>query len=205
MAARCRSWITPAHIVTRLVAGMVLSATFGTALADAQIKAQVPAEATPPWNKGIQAISSESYYHAIECGKQGGENPPCVFYDTGLCKNDDFTLSLYTPYKFVAYSVWQAVRKNQPAPKPSYSAAQRTRVVLGIAPVRGSKNTITGVTLKRGAQVVKPATQTIDGATATFIFDYAAFAPTGNVTIDLAGKIRHQTCLIERSVLARLR
>ena len=55
-------------------------------------------------------INAESYYHAIECGKQGGDDPPCVFWDTGICKNDDFTLTFYSGYKQVAYEVWTAVR-----------------------------------------------------------------------------------------------
>src|SRR3954466_4691780 len=89
--------------------------------ARAQITAQRPAGAnTPAWNKGIQPISRDSYYNAIACGKQGGERPLCVFYDADLCKNDDFTLALFTPYKMVAYEVWQAVRQHREAPTPSY-------------------------------------------------------------------------------------
>ena len=64
--------------------------------AQVQVEATVRAGATPPWNKGILPISPESYYHAIECGKQGGDDPPCVFWDTGLCLNDDFTPVSYT-------------------------------------------------------------------------------------------------------------
>jgi hypothetical protein len=60
------------------------------------IKAQARPAPTPAWTKGILPISPESYYNAIECGKQGGQDPPCVFYDTGLCKNSDFALALYT-------------------------------------------------------------------------------------------------------------
>ena len=71
----------------------------------AQIKAQPRTGATPPWSKGIAAIGPESYYHAIECGKQGGDDPPCVFWDSGLCRNDDFAIAMYTPYKQVAYEV----------------------------------------------------------------------------------------------------
>ena len=67
----------------------------------AQIRAQPRAGASPPWSKGISAISPESYYHAIECGKQGGDDPPCLFWDTGLCRNDDFAIAMYTPYKQV--------------------------------------------------------------------------------------------------------
>ena len=173
------------------------------AQAPAPIKAQVPANITPAWNKGIQPISSESYYHAIECGKQGGTRPACVFYDADLCKNEDFTLSLYTPYKMVAYTVWQAVSRKQPAPTPNYGEAQRQRVVLGITPVRGSQNRITDVTIKRGTRVVEPASR--DTATGTFIFDFPAFAPTAGITISLVGKTRTQSCVVDRAVLARFR
>ena len=173
--------------------------------AGAQIKAHVPADITPAWNKGIQPISSENYWNAVECGKQGGERPPCVFYDADLCKNADFTLALFTPYKFVAYTVWQAVRKQQPPPTPSYAEAQRTRVVLGITPVRGSKNPFTGVTVKRGGRVIPPVTRTLDGGGGTFVYDFAAFAPTATTTIELAGRSKTHTCVVDRPVLARFR
>lgn len=189
----------------RLIAGAVSLASVLTATAHAQIKARTPPSGPPEWNKGIQPISAESYWNAVQCGKQGGDSPACVFYDADLCKNDDFTLALYTPYKMVAHTVWQAVRKKQPPPKPSYTEAQRTRVVLGVTPVRGSKNAITAVTIRRGGKVVPPATRTLDAGGGTFIFDYAPFAPTANITIELAGKTRTHTCLIERSVLARFR
>jgi hypothetical protein len=173
--------------------------------APGQIRAQVPAGITPAWNKGIQPISSESYWNAVECGKQGGDRPACVFYDADLCKNADFTLALFTPYKFVAYTVWQAVRKKQPAPTPSYAEAQRTRVVLGVTPVRGSKNAISAVTITRGGRVVQPVTRTLDGGGGTFIFDFPAFAPTANITIELAGRSNTHACVVDRSVLARFR
>ena len=118
----------------------------------AQIKGQARTGGTPPWNKGILPISPESYYNAIECGKQGGADPPCVFWDTGLCKNDDFVLAMYTPYKQVAYEVWVAVSKKQPAPQPSYPAAQRTRVTIGVTQAKGSKNALTDLVVKRGGR-----------------------------------------------------
>ena len=69
------------------------------AAAGAQIKAQLPkGPMTPAWDKGIQPISRESYWNAVECGKQGASGRLCVFYDADLCKNEDFTLALYTPY-----------------------------------------------------------------------------------------------------------
>ena len=56
--------------------------------AQAQIVAQPPSgPLTPPWDKGIQPISRDSYYNAVACGKQGGANPPCVFWYTGLCSS----------------------------------------------------------------------------------------------------------------------
>jgi hypothetical protein len=131
--------------------------------------------------------------------------PACVFWDSGLCKNDDFTLAFYTPYKQVAYEVWQAVSKKQEPPTPSYAAAQRTRIVLGITPVRGSKNPIAVVSVRRGGRVVKPATQTVARGSGTFIFDFPAFAPTGNLTIELIGQTGTIKCAVDRSVLARFR
>jgi hypothetical protein len=176
-----------------------------TAPVAAQVKAKLPPAASPSWNKGIQPISRESYWHAVECGKQGGENPGCVFYDSDLCKNEDYTLALYTPYKMVAYTVWQAVRKNQPPPTPSYPEAQRTRVVLGVTPVRGARNPLTAVTLKRGGRTVAPGSTTIDAGRGTFVFDFPAFAPTASVTIEMVGRARTVSCVLDRAVLARLR
>jgi len=173
----------------------------------AQVTAQPPrGPLTPPWDKGIQPISRDSYYNAIACGKQGGANPPCVFYDTGLCKNPDFALALFTPYKQVAYEVWQAVRARQEPPAPSYAEAQRTRITLGVTPAAGSKNAIAGVSITRGGRLVKPITQSLEsGGGGKFIFDFPAFAPTENVTLELAGRAKTVTCAIDKSVLALLR
>ena len=160
---------------------------------------------TPAWDKGIQPISRESYWNAVECGKQGGQRPLCVFYDADLCKNDDFTLALFTPYKQVAYEVWQAVRQKQPAPTPSFGDAQRTRITLGVTPAAGAKNPVTAVVIKRGGRAVKPATQSLDGGGGRFIFDFAAFAPTEDITIELTGRARTETCLVEKSILSKFR
>jgi hypothetical protein len=172
----------------------------------AQVKAHLPkAPMTPAWDKGIQPISRESYWNAVACGKQAGDRPPCVFYDADLCKNDDFTLALFTPYKMVAYEVWRAARQHQEAPPPSYAEAQRTRITLGVTLVPGSRNAVTTVLIKRGDLVVKPATQSLDAGGGKFIFDFSAFAPTGDVTIELAGRTRTLTCAVEKPVLAMFR
>jgi hypothetical protein len=178
-----------------------------SAPAHAQIKAQLPAGPnTPAWDKGIQAISRDSYWNAVACGKQGGARPVCVFYDADLCKNDDFALALFTPYKAVAYDVWQAVQRHLPPPTPDYGNAQRTRITLGVTRVKGSKNAITGVSIKRSARVTKPATQSLDDAGGgRFIFDFSAFAPTSDITIELDGRGGTRTCLIEQPVLMHFR
>lgn len=186
-----------------IVAAIV--AVFHPADAGAQIKGQVRPAKTPPWNKGIMAINAESYYNAIECGKQGGDNPPCVFWDTDLCKNDDFTLAWYTPYKQVAYEVWTAVQRKQPAPQPSYAAAQRTRVTIGITPTRGAKNTLTDFVLKRGGKPVRPTERSVASGGGRFTFDYPAFAPTADVTLQLIGKDRTMSCVLSTAVLRQLR
>ena len=183
-----------------------IALTGGAMTARAQIKAQLPtAPITPVWDKGIQPINRDSYWNAVECGKQGGARPLCVFYDADLCRNDDFTLALFTPHKQVAYDVWQAVRKRQDAPTPSFADAQRTRITIGVTLASGSKNPITAVSIKRGSRVVKPATQSLEGGGGKFIFDFAAFAPTEDITIELVGRSRTETCLVERAVLTRFR
>jgi hypothetical protein len=174
------------------------------AAAFAQIKAQVR-PATPAWNKGIQPISAESYYNAIECGKQGGNDPACVFWDTDMCKNDDFTLAWYTAYKQVAYEVWTAVRKKQPPPQPSYGAAQRTRVTIGITPAKGGGNALADFVVKRGGKPVMAVERSISAGGGRFTFDYPAFAPTSAVTLELIGKTRTLTCSLSTTVLRQLR
>jgi hypothetical protein len=191
---------------TSIIAGGALAiAVLIASPARAQVKATLPASITPAWSKGIQPISRDSYYNAIECGKQGGQNPSCVFWDTRLCKNDQFTLDWYTPYKQIAYEVWQAVSHHQEAPTPSYAAAQRTRVIIGVKPLT-TKNGIESLTVKRGAQTIEPATRSLEGGgSGRFIFDFAAFAPTADVTLVMKGKTGTVTCAIDRAVLARLR
>jgi len=184
---------------------VALAYAFAAAPASAQIKAQARSAPTPPWNKGILPISPESYYNAIECGKQGGEDPPCVFYDTGLCKNDDFALALYTPYKSVAYEVWRVVRQKQPAPQPNYVQAQQTRITVGVTPVRGSTNTFNDLVLKRGTRVVAPTARSLSAGGGRFTYDFPAFAPTGAVTLELAGKTKTLACTIDQAVLAQFR
>lgn len=174
------------------------------AMAGAQIKAQVR-PATPAWNKGLQPIGAESYYNAIECGKQGGSNPACVFWDTDMCKNDDFTLAWYSAYKQVAYEVWTAVQKKQPAPQPSYSSAQRTRITIGITPAKGSKNALKDFQVKRAGKPAAAIERSLAGGGGRFGFDYPAFAPTTAVTLELVGQERTVSCTISPAVLRQLR
>ena len=182
---------------------MLVALTPGSALA--QVKGQVAPGIMPVWDKGIQAISRDNYWNAVECGKQGGDRPACVFYDTDFCKNNDFAVALFTPYKLVAYETWQATRKRQEPLATSYGDAQKTRITVGIMPVKGSKNAVTAVSIARGGRVIKPATQALDAPGGRFIFDFAAFAPTSDVTLELTGSSRTIRCLVEKSVLARLR
>ena len=177
----------------------------GVVAVQAQLKAELPSTITPVWNKGIQPISRDSYYSAITCGKQGGARPLCVFYDAEICKNDDFVLAMYTPYKAVAYEVWQTIRNKQPAPTPSYSEAQRTRITVGITRATGSKNAITGVTITRGGKTIEPTAKALDGPAGNFTFDFTAFAPTSDITIELAGRTRSLSCLVEQPVLTLFR
>jgi hypothetical protein len=192
------SWLSGTVIAALVVFGQ-------SAPARAPIKAQARPAPTPAWNKGILPISSESYWSAVECGKQGGQDPPCVFYDSGLCKNDDFTLALFTPYKMVAYEVWRAVQQKKPAPTPSYPQAQQRRITVGVTQVRGSKNALADIVLKRGGKPVAPVAKAVGEAEARYTYDYPAFAATADVTIDVVGKTGTISCVIERPVLAQFR
>lgn len=178
-----------------------------TAIASAQVAVTAVTRpgAVPPWNKGLMAINAESYYHAIECGKQGGEDPACVFWDTGICKNDDFTLAFYSGYKQVAYAVWTAVRAKKPAPQPNYQAAQRTRVTIGVSPARGAKNALTDFVLKRGGKPVPSVDRLLQDGGGSFTFDYPAWAPTTSVRLDMVGKTRTISCTIPADVLSQFR
>ena len=177
----------------------------GLVFAQTTVTAVARPGASPAWDKGLRPIDSASYYHAIACGKQGGEDPPCVFWDTGICKNDDFTLAFYSAYKQVAYEVWTAVRAKKPAPQPSYQAARQTRVTIGVTPVRGAKNVFTDLALKRGGKAVAPVDRSVSDGTGRFTFDYSAWAPTSSVRLDMVGKARTISCVIPPAVLRQFR
>jgi len=185
--------------------GAALAIASTATAAAAQITATIRSAPAPPWTKGIQPMGRESYYNAIECGKRGGQDPPCVFWDTGLCKNDDFQLAFYTPYKMVAYEVWNAVRQKQPAPTPNYAEAQRTRVTVGVTPVRGSKNAFSDLVVKRDGKAVAPAARAPGDGGGRFTYDYPAWAPTADVTLEMVGKTKTIACTIDKATLAQMR
>lgn len=193
-AARAAAW-------TVLVTLLVLPAS----PADAQVKGQVRTAPTPAWSKGILPISPESYYNAIECGKQGGDDPPCVFWDTGACPNDDFVLAWYTPYKQVAYEVWATVRRKQPAPQPNFQAAQKTRVTIGVTQAKGSKNALTDLVVKRGGKAVTPVDRSLSGGGGRFTFDTPVFAASAGVSLDLVGKDKTISCTFDPATMRRMR
>lgn len=190
----------------RPAAALSLAVSIGVAApASAQVKAQLPAGITPPWTSGIQAINQNSYWNAVACGKQGGQRPLCVFYDAVLCPNDDFTLTMFTPYKMVAYEVWRAVNARQDAPTPSYAEAQRTRISIKLTPKPAAKNPAAALAIRRGEQTIKPVSQSIETGVGTFIFDFAPFAPTEDISLEMAGKARTVSCAIDKAVLSSMR
>lgn len=194
----------PVTVQYRWFLPAVAAVLFSTSVS-AQIKAEVRAAPAPPWSRGILPINRERYYNAMECGKQGGQDPPCVFWDTGVCKNEDFQLAFYTPYKMVAYEVWNAVRQKRPAPTPNYAEAQRTRITVGVTPVRGSKNAFSDLILKRDGKTVAVAARSPVEGGMRFTYDYPAWTPAADVTLDMVGKTRTISCLIEKAVLSHMR
>jgi hypothetical protein len=191
-------------LAARLLTTALAAVLAGASLAQAQtpIKASIPATIKPAWSKGMIPLNRDSYYHAIECGKAGRA---CVFYDDGFCKNPDFAIAWYSPYKQVAYEVYQAVSAKRPAPEPNYNVARQTKVVIGISKVPGSKNVLKAMTLSRGGTAVEPVSRTVDAGAGNFIFDFPAVAPTATVTLELTGTTGKQVCTIDRATLARLR
>ena len=187
----------------------VLAATLLSIAAPARsqdtINAQLPPNIAPAWTKGIQAINQESYWNAVACGKQGGQRPLCLFYEAELCKNADFELAMFTPYKKVAYEVWQAVRAKQPAPTPSYPEAQRTRITVKLTPKPAAKNPLTAMQIRRGDKTLKPVSQFFDAGAGNFTYDFPAFAATGDITLEMIGKTRTIACAIPQPVLAQMR
>jgi hypothetical protein len=188
---------------------LMLTSSFvcaATMLADAQqITAKTRPAPTPPWNKGIKPVDAESYYNAIECGKQGGNSPACVFWDTDLCANSDFTLTWYTGYKQVAYEVWTAVSRKQPVPKPNFQAAQRQRVTIGVTQAKGATNPLKDLVVLRGGKPATTFERALSGGGGRFTFDYPAFAPTADVTIQMIGQQKTLTCLLPQAALRQLR
>jgi hypothetical protein len=193
----------------RLSWALVLTAALlGSSIAMAQaqqITAKARPAATPPWSKGIRPVDAESYYHAIECGKQGGDSPACVFWDTGLCANSDFTLAWYTGYKQVAYEVWTAVRRKQPPPQPNFQAAQRQRVTIAVTQAKGASNALTDLVVSRGGKPATTFERALSASGGRFTFDYTAFAPTADVTLQLIGQQRTLSCVLPQAVLRQLR
>jgi hypothetical protein len=172
---------------------------------ESSVTATLAPNITPPWTKGIQAINQENYWNAVACGKQGGQRPLCVFYDADLCQNADFDIAMYTPYKKVAFEVWQAVRAKQAAPTPSYPEAQRTRITIKLTPKPAAKNPLTGIQIKRGGKVLPPLTQFTDAGVGNYTYDFSAFAATSGITMEMIGKTRTVACKIPQPVLARMR
>jgi hypothetical protein len=187
-----------------LVSGSILFALAHASSAQS-IAGRIPDGIKPAWNKGIQPINQENYWNAVACGKQGGARPACVFYDADVCKNDDFELALFTPYKMVAYEVWRVVRQGQEAPTPSYSEAQRTRITLKVTPKPAAKNPLSAFTLKRGDKAVAPVSRSNDAGAASYTFDFPAFAPTDTVTLEMAGRARTVSCVLDRATLLKFR
>jgi len=192
----------------RLVTLMLTTSLVSTAtiVTDAQqITAKTRPAPTPPWNNGIKPVDAESYYNAIECGKQSGESPACVFWDTGLCANSDYTLTWYTGYKQVAYEVWTAVSRKQPVPKPNFQAAQRQRVTIGVTQAKGASNALKDLVVLRAGKPATTFERALSAGGGRFTFDYPAFAPTAEVTIQLIGQQKTLACLLPQAVLRQLR
>jgi hypothetical protein len=75
----------------------------------------------------------------------------------------------------------------------------------GVAPVAGSKNVLTDLVVKRAGKPVASTVRTVSGGSGSFTFDYAAWAPTATVTLQMIGKTRTISCTISSEVLRQFR
>ena len=85
--------------------------------------------------------------------------------------------------------------------------ADRPRQLLECRGVReaGRRAARVRVLRRRPLQERGLATQSLEAPGGRFIFDFAAFAPTSDITIELAGTGKTHACLVERSVLTLFR
>jgi hypothetical protein len=76
-------------------------------------------------------------------------------------------------------------------------------VTVGITPVKGSTNGLTNLVLRRSGKPVAA----VDGsvASARWTFDYAALAPSATVTLEMVGKAKTVSCVIDGKTLASFR
>ena len=71
--------------------------------------------------------------------------------------------------------------------------------------MKGSKNPVTGVSIKRGGKTIEPLAKAVDATGGKFTFDFPAVAPTADITIEIAGRSRTQSCLVPQPVLTTFR
>ena len=78
-------------------------------------------------------------------------------------------------------------------------------MTIAIKPARGSKNPLTNLVLKRGARTMTPVDRSVSAEGGRFTFDYPAFAPPADVTLDLVGRSTTISCRIPQAVLTTFR
>jgi len=106
-------------------------------------------------------INAESYY-TRSSAEAGRRRPPCVFWDTGICKNDDSAWLLLS-HKQVAYEVWTRCARSGRHRSPAISRAANARDPRGDAGA-GLEERLTDLVVKRGGKPVPAAIRTISAA-----------------------------------------
>ena len=193
------------HLVPRRCCSRHLAhdSVLAQAPAPPAVKAAMPPAAKPAWNKGIQPISQTAIRTPSSAASRAAPSRRAS-YDADLCKNDDYRLSLYSPYKQVAYEVWEAVRRSR----------SRRRRATGAPSGRGSRSVSRRPRLEKRAGRAGDEARRPDGRAGhldvrrrgrQLHLRRPAFAPSATVTLELTGKTRTQTCVIAPAVLARFR
>jgi hypothetical protein len=55
--------------------------------------------------------------------------------------------------------------------------------------------------IKRQGKTIEPTARALEATGGKFTFDFAPFAPTADITVEVAGKTGTRTCTIDQSVL----
>ena len=175
------------------------------AQAPAPIQAAVRRRATPPGTRVSSLVSRESYYHAIECGKSGEAQSPCVFYDAGLCTNKSLRWRCTRPIsRWHTKCGWRraaSASRRCPVTRPP----GRRGWCWVSRPSASTKNPLTRVAIKRGGRTIPPRGVDPGRRRGHVHLRLSRLRALGRHHAGIDGQVRTRSCVLSPAVLARFR